>query len=124
MYYINLEIGGTVYQIDTGDPYDTRMLHVINPQLEQEENAFGSLEFTVPPQHMYYSDISNSEAEIIVLRKKNDLDESAKEIFRGRLYTSKMDSYLQNCHLHSGLISAITQNARCPRRIFISQFIK
>ena len=114
MYYINLEIGGTVYQIDTGDPYDTRMMHVINPQLEQEENTFGSLEFAVPPQHMYYSDISNSEAEIIVLRKKNDLDESAKEIFRGRLYTSKMDSYLQKELIFEGELSYLADSVQEP----------
>lgn len=117
MYLIKLETEDTIYTVDFFeliDPEDSPYRYLIDPQLEQEVNTFGSLTFSVPPQHPRYNLFSNDDAEIIVERKSRDEETPNDILFRGRLLDSKMGSYLKKDLTYEGELSYLADSVQEP----------
>lgn len=61
---------------------------VFSPTLTVELNKAGSLEFTIPPNHVHYDDIAKLKSIITVLQ-------NGEELFRGRVLHDEKDFYKQ-----------------------------
>lgn len=120
MYRIDLlipENGDIVtYVIDNND-LDDHEHKTISPQLEMEENSFGSLALTIPAKNIYYhkfdttstSSIFNAEVHVVAT------DVSPNEIiFRGRLLDIKRDIKLNRQVTFEGELSYLADTVQEP----------
>lgn len=122
MYSVYMEIDGVEHVLDNNDPNDkTRVL--ISPQLELEENAFGSLTFSVPPTHAGLDPESKlfdiSDEEILVYRFALVDGEWVREtlpIFRGRMLERKLASNLIYSYVFEGELSYLADSVQVPAK--------
>lgn len=114
MFEVHLHTGANDYVIDNNDPYDVEH-KLISPQLELEENTFGSLKFTVPKAHANYDDFMNDDSEIEVLRYATPDDEDPELIFVGRLLESARDAKLNRAFIFEGEMSYLQDTIQEPR---------
>ena len=122
MYSVYMEIDGVEHVIDNNDPNDkTRVL--ISPQLELEENAFGSLSFSVPPTHAGLDPESRlfdiSDEEILVYRFEQVNGKWVREtlpIFRGRMLERKLSSSLIYSYVFEGELSYLADSVQVPAK--------
>jgi len=112
MYTIVLHPKNADPVIVDNDDYNERSRKTISPQLELEENAFGSLTFTIPSQNASYNLFDTnalSQAEIRVYHS-NESD----PVFRGRLLEVKRDSQMNRNVMFEGELSYLADTVQEP----------
>jgi len=72
--------------IDGVELYGPHIFQLIQPKLTLKDNAAGSFEFTIPPDHPRYNDIHLMTSEIAIF-------ENGEEIWNGRPVEAKRDFY-------------------------------
>ena len=120
MYDVELHMqNGTVYVLDNTNINEFEH-KTISPQLELEENAFGSLSLTIPRKHAHYhvfdtsadSDIFN--AEVIVTKAVRSGETAGDPIFRGRLLEINRDIQLNRSVMFEGELSYLNDTVQEP----------
>ena len=97
--------------IDNDYPNE-RSHKTISPQLELEENAFGSLSFTLPCQNEYYELFDTaalSQAEVRVYHTGE-----SEPVFRGRLLEVKRDSQMNRNVMFEGELAYLADSVQEP----------
>ena len=127
MYTVYKIIGGVRFPIDNNDPND-KTCSLISPQLELEENAFGSLTFSVPPNHYgldieiegeHFSLFDISDDEVHVYRSSladGVWVEDDMPVFRGRMLERKRGSSLIYTYVYEGELSYLGDTVQVPAK--------
>ena len=94
------------------DDYNDRDRKTISPQLELEENAFGSLSFTLPSFNIAYETFDVSELSMAEVRvyHANESD----PVFRGRLLEVKRDSQKNRAVIFEGELAYLADTIQEP----------
>lgn len=120
MYKIELRVpqdDSTVTYVLDNMAIDDLEHKTISPQLELEENAFGSLSLTIPVQNSCYSVFDTSaesqifNAEVFVIETKAINPET---LFRGRLLEVKRDIQLNRAVVFEGELSYLQDTVQEP----------
>lgn len=112
MYTIVLHPKNASAEIVDNDNYNERSRKTISPQLELEENAFGSLSFTLPCQNACYDLFETdalSQAEIRVYHSSE-----GDPVFRGRLLEVKRDSQMNRNVIFEGELAYLADTVQEP----------
>ena len=84
-------------------------LKLIEPRLTLEENAAGSLEFTVPPDHVAYNSLACMTTELIVTQ--DDV-----EIWRGRIISEEVNFWKCKKYVAEGELAYLNDSIQPPKK--------
>ena len=88
-------------------------LKLIEPRLVLEENAAGSLTFTVPPDHVAYNSLECMTTELIVTQ--DDV-----EIWRGRIISEEVNFWKCKKYVAEGELAYLNDSIQPPKRYLTS----
>lgn len=115
MYTVHLLADGADYTIDNNDPNDTTR-KLLSPQLELEENAFGSFSFSVYKNHANYPQFQAGDAEIEVYRTDLEGVEEDVPTFRGRMLEVKTSASTIKSYVFEGELSYLQDSVQIPAK--------
>lgn len=119
MYVVYLEVDDEIIpRVLDSDNINDKVHKLISPQLEMEDNAFGSFSFIVPKVHEHYScfDPTMSNRVTIDVSKviRDGETETMVSEFKGRILEVKVDSQLNRSVMFEGELSYLGDSVQEP----------